>query len=188
MHPGVAAVAGCTRSPGLGHRVAFPKTSNSKTRIGCLPLSKEKWLRALAILKIAAYTGSAQNVAHPLVTIRATSRHARRTLAGTGLGRQRLATRARAPKATPTPPIVIPDPAVPPAPTQASGLYNHGQDFAADRRLVPPPRRSDAAGPFAVVCQASSDRHARWQPCYTSTERAPRGLDLAELSIYSFIP
>jgi hypothetical protein len=35
-------------------------------------------------------------------------------------------------------------------PTQASGSYNHGRDFAADIRLVPSPRRRDAAGPLAA--------------------------------------
>jgi hypothetical protein len=138
-------------SAGRSRRSHSPKTSNSKNKNWLPRLSKEKWLRALAILKIAAYTRSAQNLAHPRETISATSRHARRTLAGTGLGRWRRRLAHQCPALKPTPPLVIPAPVVPPAPTQASGPYNQGLDFAADIRLVPPPRRRNAGVPFAAL-------------------------------------
>jgi hypothetical protein len=91
------------------------------------------------------------------------------------------------PAPKPTPLLVIPDPVVPPPPTQASGSYNHGRDFAADIRLVPSPRRRDAAGPFAALSGALGPPRMT-APVLHMAERAPRGLDLAELSIYSFIP
>ena len=52
-----------------------------------------------------------------------------------------------APTPKPTPPLVIPDPAFPPAPTQASGPYNDGKDLAADIHRVLSPLRSIAGGP-----------------------------------------
>jgi len=80
---------------------------------------------------------------------------------------------ASAPTPKPTPSLVIQDPAVPPAPTQASGSYNHDRDLAAGIRLVPPPRRRNTVGLVAALSGVAGPS---------------RGLDLAELSIYSFIP
>jgi hypothetical protein len=142
----------------LGIPRSLIKADQSRKRF-ILFTSTEKWLCVLVILKIAAYTSSAQNVPHPLETMRATSRHARRALAGTGLGPG-----SSSPTSAPAP--------EPP------------------RRRRPAPRTMVRTLPPTYVQhrrrgEATLDDLLR---SLSGIPGPPRGSNLAELPIYSFIP